>query len=85
MDSRQLDITFPFLDEELLFRSHPSAYASHLIGHEGPGSLLAYLKKKAWANGLSAGNTSVCSGSAFFHINIKCTEEGLGTKCMDTV
>jgi insulysin len=78
MDTRQLEITFPFLDEEHLFRSHPSTYASHLIGHEGPGSLLAYLKKKAWANGLSAGSIHVCSGSAFFQISIKCTEEGLG-------
>jgi insulysin len=78
MDTRQLDIVFPFLDQEELFKSHPSRYASHLIGHEGPGSLLAYLKKKGWANGLSAGASPIAHGSAFFHVNIKLTEDGLG-------
>lgn len=78
MDTRQIDIIFPFLDEEPLFETQPSRYASHLIGHEGPGSLLAYLKKKGWVNELSAGATPVGVGSAFFHINIKLTEDGLG-------
>jgi len=55
MDSRSLDLTFPFIDEEGLFESQPSRYISHLIGHEGPGSIMAYIKSKGWANGLSAG------------------------------
>jgi insulysin len=55
MDSRQLDLSFPFMDEELLFESQPSRYISHLIGHEGPGSIMSYIKSKGWANGLSAG------------------------------
>jgi insulysin len=55
MDSRQLDLSFPFIDEELLFESQPSRYISHLIGHEGPGSIMSYIKSKGWANGLSAG------------------------------
>lgn len=78
MDTRSLDITFPYLDEEKLFRTQPSRYAAHLIGHEGPGSILAYLKKKGWANGLTAGPTSVCNDAAFFYIAIRLTEEGLG-------
>jgi insulysin len=77
MDSRSLDITFPYLDEEQLFRAQPSRYASHLIGHEGPGSILALLKKKGWANGLSAGSTPVCNDAAFFSVTIKLTEGGL--------
>lgn len=55
MDSRQLDLSFPFIDEEQLFESQPSRYISHLIGHEGPGSIMSYIKSKGWANGLSAG------------------------------
>lgn len=77
MDSRSLDLTFPFMDEEEMYRSHPSRYIAHLIGHEGPGSILAYLKKKGWANGLSAGPTPVTKGAAFFSIGLKLTEEGL--------
>lgn len=77
MDQRTLDICFPYQDEEDLYESQPSRYISHLIGHEGPGSILAYTKAKGWANGLSAGPSSVCPGSALFQISIKLTEEGL--------
>lgn len=55
MDSRELDLSFPFVDEEMLFESQPSRYISHLIGHEGPGSIMALIKSRGWANGLSAG------------------------------
>ena len=77
MDSRLLDIYFPFQDEEYMYESQPSRYISHLIGHEGPGSILAYIKAKGWANGLSAGAMSVCAGAAFFTISIRLTEDGL--------
>ena len=77
MDQRTLDIYFPYEDEEYLYESQPSRYISHLIGHEGPGSILAYTKAKGWVNGLSAGPSSVCPGSALFVISIKLTEQGL--------
>ena len=76
-DMRVLDMYFPYPDEEELFKSQPGRYLSHLIGHEGPGSILAYLKNKGWANGLSAGPSPLCPGSAFFSISIRLTEEGL--------
>lgn len=77
MDRRMLDIYFTYPDEEPLYESHPSRYLSHLIGHEGPGSLLAYLKAKGWANGLSAGASPVCPGSGFFMTQLQLTDEGL--------
>ena len=77
MDQRKVDIYFPFHDEESMFESQPSRYISHLIGHEGPGSILAYIKAKGWANALSAGPSSVCPGAAFFEISIRLTEDGL--------
>ncbi|KAI4229441.1 MAG: hypothetical protein L6R36_000895 [Xanthoria steineri] len=77
MDSRLLDIYFPYQDEEAMYETQPSRYLSHLIGHEGPGSILAHIKAKGWANGLSAGVAPVCPGSAFFTVSIKLTEDGL--------
>lgn len=77
MDSRSLEINFPYQDEEEMFETQPNRYISHLIGHEGPGSLLAYIKAKGWANGLSAGAMPICPGSAFFTVSIKLTEDGL--------
>ncbi|KAF2754860.1 LuxS/MPP-like metallohydrolase [Pseudovirgaria hyperparasitica] len=76
-EMRSMDLYFPYQDEEHLFESQPNRYLSHLIGHEGPGSILAYLKAKGWANGLGAGSVPVCPGSSFFSISIKLTQEGL--------
>ncbi|KAJ5908683.1 Peptidase M16 core [Penicillium taxi] len=77
MDSRSMDLYFPFLDEENFTDVQPSRYISHLIGHEGPGSVLSYLKAKGWANGLSAGAMPICPGSAFFTVSVRLTPEGL--------
>lgn len=76
MDSRELGLEFPFLDEEYLFETQPSRYLSHLIGHEGPGSIMAYLKSKGWANSLSAGSYLVCPGTpGLFECQIRLTKE----------
>ncbi|KAI9781095.1 MAG: Insulinase (Peptidase M16) [Peltula sp. TS41687] len=77
MDSHLLEITFPFMDEEQLYESQPGRYLSHLIGHEAPGSVLAYIKGRGWATGLSAGSTQICPGSSLFEVSIRLTEEGL--------
>jgi insulysin len=77
MESRSLEISFPFQDEENMYETQPSRYISHLIGHEGPGSILSYIKEKGWAQSLSAGASPVCPGSAFFEIGIRLTPEGL--------
>ncbi|KAI0439248.1 peptidase M16 inactive domain-containing protein [Xylaria telfairii] len=78
MDSRELNLFFPFLDEEKLYESQPSRYISHLIGHEGPGSIMAYIKSKGWANSLSAGAYNVCPGTpGIFDCQVRLTKEGL--------
>ena len=77
MESRSLEISFPYQDEEKMHDTQPSRYLSHLIGHEGPGSILSYIKEKGWAQSLSAGASPVCPGSAFFEIGIRLTPEGL--------
>jgi insulysin len=76
-ESRSLEISFLYRDEEEYYESHPSRYLSHLIGHEGPGSILAYIKAKGWATGLDAGGSSLCPGSGLFNISVKLTEDGL--------
>jgi insulysin len=77
LESRSLEIQFAYRDEEALYESQPSRYLSHLIGHEGPGSILAHIKAKGWANGLGAGGSTLCPGSGLFSISVKLTEEGL--------
>ncbi|KAF1343553.1 STE23-like protein [Delphinella strobiligena] len=77
MDMRMLDIHFAYLDEDELWESQPSKYISHLLGHEAPGSILAYIKARGWANGLGAGPMHICPGTAHFSVSIRLTEDGL--------
>ncbi|KHO10570.1 a-pheromone processing metallopeptidase Ste23 [Metarhizium robertsii ARSEF 23] len=77
MDSRVLRIVFPFMDEHSI-ESPPSEYIGHLVGHEGPGSIMAYIKSKGWANSLAAGLAPVCAGSPDnFEVRVELTEEYL--------
>jgi insulysin len=75
-DLQMLYLEFSFLDEEHLYESQPSWYISHLIGHEGPGSILSYLKNKGLANSLTARAGTICPGSPdIFIIETRLTEE----------
>lgn len=77
MERRQMELQMNFPDEEPMWESKPSRYISHLIGHEGPGSLLAYLKGKGWVNELSAGVQNICPGASYMMTTFTLTEEGL--------
>ncbi|GAA6064646.1 hypothetical protein JCM10212_004488 [Sporobolomyces blumeae] len=55
----------------------PGGFLSHLIGHEGKGSILSVLKDKGWANGMSAGAGNGANGFEFFKIQVDLTSEGL--------
>ncbi|ORX91263.1 insulin-degrading enzyme, partial [Basidiobolus meristosporus CBS 931.73] len=76
-DLRTLELAFPFPDQYPLYKVQPGRYLSHLIGHEGTGSILSLLKKKGWANYLSAGASHGGIGFEFFKISVDLTEEGL--------
>lgn len=54
----------------------PEQYLSHLIGHEGKGSILSELKSRGWCNSLLAGHSTSARGFGFFDIMVDLTEEG---------
>jgi insulysin len=65
-DIRQACITWPIVykdenDRNNALLTKQAAYVSHIIGHEGPGSLLSYLKRQGWANSLEAAGETVSS------------------------
>ncbi|KAJ4948270.1 hypothetical protein JOQ06_019806 [Pogonophryne albipinna] len=76
-DIRNLYVTFPIPDLQKHYKSNPGHYLGHLIGHEGPGSLLSELKSKGWVNTLVGGQKEGAKGFMFFIINVDLTEEGL--------
>lgn len=76
-DVRNLNIVFPSEDFTEQYKSSPSHYISHLMGHEGPGSILSVLKARGWSNSLVAGNKPAPRGIGFFAVAVDLTEEGI--------
>jgi len=76
-DLRNLNISFPIPDLHKHWRSSPGHYLGHLIGHEGPGSLLSELKKRGWVSNLTGGCKAGANGFMFFIVNVDLSEEGI--------
>jgi insulysin len=76
-NSRELSLSFPMPKMLPHWQKKPASYLAALIGHEGEGSLLDVLKKRGWAEALSAGVPLEDRGSALFSVNISITPKGL--------
>ena len=70
-------LLFPVPDTDAFVDRAPLQYIGHLLGHEGEGSLLANLKVRGYANGLSAGESLGMTESRSFSISVSLTPEGL--------
>lgn len=78
-DKRFLELVFPFIDLRPHFKTRPSHVLAHIIGYEGAGSLLSYLKAtKHWVDALSCGTAHINAGTELFRVNMSLTKEGLG-------
>lgn len=81
-DLRQVTLTWPIMlenvqDKERQYLEKPAFYLGHLLGHEGPNSLLSYLKKKGYANGLGAATDAEVSDFYTFEVTVQLTNKGL--------
>uniref|UniRef100_A0A8D9BMR4 Insulin-degrading enzyme n=5 Tax=Cacopsylla melanoneura TaxID=428564 RepID=A0A8D9BMR4_9HEMI len=76
-DLRSLLVTFPIPDLQDQHKSGPDSYLAHLIGHEGPGSLLSELRKRSWCNSLVGGPRHGAKGFAFFTVTVDLTLDGI--------
>lgn len=74
---RQLQLLFPIDDPLPFYKSKPLSYIGNILGHEGKGSLYAYLKKQGWIESLSAGTGMRYEGGATFTLSMNLTEQGL--------
>ncbi|XP_053668951.1 insulin-degrading enzyme [Anopheles marshallii] len=75
-DIRSLTISFQMEDLEQYYKAGPDHYVSHLIGHEGKGSILSELKARGWCNKLSSGYCSFGRGFGSFNVMVDLTEDG---------
>jgi len=62
-----------------------SSYMAHMMSREDPGSILSYLRKRQWANSVSASTSSSFSDFSVFSITIACTDTGITEHVSDIV
>src|SRR5690606_2154237 len=74
---RRLQFTFPMPETQSNYAVKPVQLLTHLLGHEGEGSLLAYLKAQGWAEGLSAGRSLSTHSESNLVVQIQLTRAGL--------
>ena len=56
-DKRVLELNWIVSNQAQHYKYPPSKYVSHLLGHEGKGSLLSFLISEGLATSLSAGGS----------------------------
>ncbi|KUF80876.1 Insulin-degrading enzyme [Phytophthora nicotianae] len=76
-DLRVIDVSWPLPSLHWDFLTKPTKILSHLMGHEGPGSILSYLKAQKWANGLSAGLFRDNEDWGLFCVKVDVTDTGI--------
>jgi len=76
-DLKKLTLSFAFDNTDALYRQKPLTYIAHLLGYEGPGSLVALLRHAGLINSMAAGGG--ISGSNFkdFTLSYSLTDDGL--------
>ncbi len=75
-EKRSLSLLFSMPPTEPYYHAKPVYYMTNLIGHEGEGSLLSWLKSQQLAEGLSAGLFTSEDDGAVLSVSISLTEEG---------
>lgn len=76
-DKKKLELSWIMPDQREHYRNHPGKYVSHLIGHEGKGSLLSFLMKEDLVTSLSAGSYDNYEVYCEFSVYFDLTDKGL--------
>ncbi|MCC5886395.1 MAG: insulinase family protein [Gammaproteobacteria bacterium] len=74
---RTLQISFPLPPIDPHYRVAPGDYLANLIGHEGEGSVHAWLTERGWIDGLAAGASHYGRENAVLNVSITLTRSGL--------
>ncbi|CAO1946196.1 unnamed protein product [Urochloa humidicola] len=71
-----LRIIWPITPSLQFYKEGPCQYLSHLIGHEGEGSIFHIIKELGWAMNLMAGESTDSTEYSFFSISMRLTDAG---------
>ncbi|CDO75620.1 hypothetical protein BN946_scf184840.g3 [Trametes cinnabarina] len=75
-DYYALKLSFQLPDLREHYTSKPASFLAHFLGHEGPGSVCAHLKKKGWILDLGAGPSGRSREPQFFNMQARLTLDG---------
>ncbi|XP_074109698.1 nardilysin [Cotesia typhae] len=79
-DACQVELTWSMPPLHHLYKTKPHQYVSWIIGHEGKGSVISYLRKKMWCLDIFSGNGESgfehSSMYALFSLALVLTDEG---------
>lgn len=75
-DDDYLKISWPVTPNMHFYKEGPCRYLSHLIGHEGEGSIFHIIKELGWAMDLAAGAGSDSTEYSFFSVSMRLTDSG---------
>lgn len=78
--SQKLVVSFALPDIQRWYRHKLISFIAHLLGDEGPGSLLAHLKQQGLVNQLSAGGGIDGSNYKDFTVAFELTDSGLNAR-----
>ena len=80
-ERHSLTITWQIPPQLSHWKSKPTDYISHLMGHEASGSILSYLRKQSWASGCMAGcggeGSENATSHALFSMTLMLSEAGV--------
>ena len=73
-EQRSVQFSWFLPEQRALWKSKPARYLSHILGHEGPGSLTQVLKAKGFATDLVGGLFYDCAGVSLFKVDVQLTK-----------
>ena len=73
-DQRSIQFGWVLPEQRPYWKTKPARYLSHILGHEGVGSLTQVLKAKGIATDLVGGLFYDCAGISFFKVDVNLTK-----------
>ena len=76
-DRKTLDLEWIISNQSKHYENHPGMYVSHMLGHEGKGSLLSFLVSEGLATSISSSYQDTFNCFTEFYVSFSLTKKGV--------
>ena len=84
-DKRSLLLVWPIPPQTREYRSKNVDFVANLLGHEGPGSLTASLRRRGWVASLFAGSDVTTNQFDLFQLRLELTHSGFQPRALSAI